>query len=177
MAAVGGGGPGGDGQPDQDGWLPGALQDAYRGVYDYEKHQDDQIGRYLAAVAFLSGGAATALFASGVIGLRYDIGGHTVAVPAILLASFLVLSALTLLILLASLGPNVTFTAGGPGTASTAGGPGTASTAGGPVGPGVTSPLFFLPIAQSSRDQWERFWSGPDRRPGADLRDVLVADY
>ncbi|MCA1704190.1 MAG: hypothetical protein LC808_13365, partial [Actinobacteria bacterium] len=112
-----------------------AGRDAYSGVYDFIKHQDDKIGRFLTAIAFLVAGSVALLGNDLVRRTRFRMTS-TVALPlsGILLTLFLVLALVTLVILFSSLGPNSTHPAGSP------------------------SLLFFEPIASENETDWEGYW-------------------
>jgi hypothetical protein len=127
----------------------------YEGLYDFEKHQDDKIGRFLTAIAFLATAAAAIGFAnSQFLATRYKFDTNsTINLPAILLAAFFVLLGLTLLILLTSLGPNVTFPRRNKEIAS-------------PSGRDRKDPesvLFDLSIVKTDPAVWNAMLRGSDR--------------
>jgi hypothetical protein len=130
---------------------------AYREVLDATKHQDEKIGRFLTAIAFLFTGAIAfgtrAEFMS--VQLVFEPGWER-ALPAIFLAGFLVLSLISVLLLVVAIGPNLTFPRperDGP----------------------PSSRLFFLSIAAMTTDRWNYLWRAPDPMPGQMLR-MLVSE-
>lgn len=74
----------------------GLRSRAYAEVLAATKHEDDKVGRFLTAIAFLAAGAL--LFVEPrVLAARYDLGSATVPLPSIALALFLVTMLLSLL--------------------------------------------------------------------------------
>jgi hypothetical protein len=113
------------------------ARSAYSGVYDFIKHQDDKIGRFLTAIAFLVAASVSLLTNEHVRAVRFEMAPHVrPPLPAILLTSFLVLALVALLVLFSSLGPNSTHPAG------------------------KASLLFFEPIASETEHAWHEHWTG-----------------
>src|SRR6266542_1230619 len=77
------------------------LRLSYTEVLDATKHQDDKIGRFLAAVAFLIGGAVAAGTRTELVATRYAVDGTRWAMPlpGYLLVLFFVVIVITLLLL------------------------------------------------------------------------------
>src|SRR5205823_5266815 len=82
----------------------GLARETYTEVLDATKHQDDKVGRLLAAIAFLIGGAIALGSLTPVLSVRYDLGGTALALPAFLLATFMVLVAVSVLFCLFAMG-------------------------------------------------------------------------
>ena len=113
---------------------------AYDEVLDATKHQDDKIGRFLTAIAFLFTGAIAFGARSDVLSERVEIGGLPRALPGIFLGLFLTLAIVAVLLLLVALGPNLNLPA--PEREG-----------------GTASRLFFLSMARTTaNDWWTRLW-------------------
>ena len=67
------------------------ARESYKEVLDATKHQDDKIGRFLTAIAFLFTGAIAFGTRSDLLQIRYSLGTEDRALPAICLALFLAL--------------------------------------------------------------------------------------
>src|ERR1700675_295136 len=80
---------------------------SYEEVLDATKHQDDKIGRFLTAIAFLFTGAIAFGARPEIIGIRVGVAATPVALPEIFLGVFLALSVIAVLLLLVGLGPNL----------------------------------------------------------------------
>jgi hypothetical protein len=76
----------------------------YDEVLDATKHQDDKIGRFLTAIAFLFTGAIALGVRTDIPAVKVLIGGTPRALPAIFLGLFLALSIFSVLLLLVALG-------------------------------------------------------------------------
>src|SRR5216683_1174955 len=68
---------------------------SYAEVLAATTHQDDKIGRFLAAIAFLVGGVVIFATNTTVLSARSKLGGHILQLPAIFLAIFLALTTLS----------------------------------------------------------------------------------
>jgi hypothetical protein len=79
----------------------------YDEVLDATKHQDDKIGRFLTAIAFIFTGAIAFGARSDLIGVDVAISHQPVALSAVFLGLFLGLALLAVLLLLVALGPNL----------------------------------------------------------------------
>jgi hypothetical protein len=130
---------------------------SYDEVLDATKHQDDKVGRFLTAIAFLTTGAIS--FATGpeVLDTRYDLDG-AVHLPAVFLVAFFLLSLLTVLLLVLALGPNVSL----PRRWAGAGSP--------------SSRLFFLSISADAPAAWDARWRGRAGEERADLYASLPSE-
>jgi len=114
------------------------AQRVFEQAYEFEKHLDDKIGRFLTAVAFLATAAAALVATTNMLAVRFALPGKwTVPLPAILFVSFFTVLGLVVSLLLGSLGPNTTFA--GPST--------TASSA--------PTLLFALQIAKYKPGDWK----------------------
>jgi hypothetical protein len=127
----------------------------YDEVLDATKHQDDKIGRFLTAIAFLFTGAIAFGARSDVLSQRVEIAGFARALPGIFLGLFLVLAIISVLLLLVALGPNLNLPAperrGGP-----------------------PSRLFFLSMARTTaEDWWKRHWEDDRPTPEAAVRNYV----
>lgn len=76
---------------------------AYDEVLDATKHQDDKVGRFLTAIAFLTAAAIAFCTRSDVLGVRYDLDG-SVPLPGVLFAGFIVFVVVAVVFLLMALG-------------------------------------------------------------------------
>lgn len=119
------------------------------------KHEDDKVGRFLGALAFLVAGALLFVQQTDVMDAEYDLG-VLLPLPAISLSLFLLFVTLAVLLYVLGIAMPVT--------------PPPSSEAATPRG---HSKLFFLEIAQETRDTWENRWK---RKPDALQRD-LVKQY
>jgi hypothetical protein len=123
---------------------------SYDEVLDATKHQDDKIGRFLTAIAFLFTGAIAFGARSEIVGVRVDIGDALVTLPAIFLGFFLVFSIVAVLLLLVALGPNLNLPPPERGTAEYEGKP--------------RSRIYFLSMDRMTADAWwKQHWA--DRPP------------
>jgi hypothetical protein len=123
------------------------ARESYQEVLDATKHQDDKIGRFLTAIAFLFTGAIAFGTRTELLRVRYQLGVHLLPMPAILLGLFSVLSVLSVLLLLIGLGPNLKL-------------PRPEREADAPTLARRRSRLFFLSIAGMTLDQWSALWRG-----------------
>lgn len=114
---------------------------SYAEVLDATKHQDDKIGRFLAAIAFLTSGALVFAANATVLGARFRLGRHILQLPAIALGLFLAL--VTLSAMLFILATSTPLTLPQAGTRS---------------GHGL-SHLFFMSIANETNKTWTDSWA------------------
>jgi hypothetical protein len=131
------------------------AKDAYQGLLDETKHQDDKIGRFLTVIAFLIAGAL--VFTSPeVLQARYAVGATHLRLPAIALITFLVLVVLSVLLYVLAIAPPLTIPsppAARPGSAR--------------------SHLFFLLIARETKWSWDQLWDASDE----ELERQLLREY
>lgn len=131
---------------------------SYDEVLDATKHQDDKVGRFLAAVSFLTAASIAFGTRADVLDVRYDIDGR-LPLPGVLFAGFFAIVVVAIVFLLMALGQPL----GPPGS---------------PPNTAATSHLFFLLISDATEGQWKKLW-GTERTP-ADIRagvtDNLVAE-
>lgn len=128
------------------------ARESYLEVLDATKHQDDKIGRFLTAIAFLFTGAMAFGTRTEVLGVRYQLGAHILPLPALLLGLFSVLSVVGVLFLLIGLGPNLKL----PSPESL-------------TPEGLKRPpsrLFFYSISNVTLDEWSALWR--DQIPSVD---------
>jgi hypothetical protein len=132
---------------------------SYDEVLDATKHQDDKIGRFLTAIAFLTG--ATIAFGTrpDVITVQYNLDRPT-PLPAALALVFVILIGLTLTVLLIGLGQALTI----PGSARQ-------RTPTEPDRP--RSLLFFMSIADWTLPEWEKAWN----KSGSELRSDVTNQF
>src|SRR4051812_35004730 len=81
---------------------------AYAEVLDATKHQDDKIGRFLTAIAFLTAASLAFVNAAGLAATPFEIPGFRVQLLAILLGAFVTLAILSALWFVLSLSTQVT---------------------------------------------------------------------
>jgi hypothetical protein len=112
---------------------------AYGEVLDATKHQDDKIGRFLTAIAFLFTGAIAFGTRSDLLDVRVLVDGRREALPALFLALFLTLSIVSVLLLIVAIGPNLSLPRD-------------------PAGGELPSWLYFLWIAGKTREEWFTQW-------------------
>ena len=127
---------------------------SYEEVLDATKHQDDKIGRFLTAIAFLFTGAIAFGARSDLLAVRVQIDDRLEPLPALFLALFLVLSIVSVLLLIVAIGPNLSLPRGSSGER-------------------IPSWLFFLWIAGKSREEWVDQWKEVPL-PGAVARSFVV---
>jgi hypothetical protein len=125
---------------------------SYREVLDATKHQDDKIGRLLAAVAFLTGGALV-FTARDILQASYVLVGHEYRLTALLLGAFLVLDLVAVVLWILTMATPLTL----PGTSAS-----------------DPSFLFFRVIAKGSKDEWREKWKSEDLAEG--YTDDLIAE-
>src|SRR5581483_11664436 len=131
---------------------------SYREVIDATKHQDDKIGRFLTAIAFITAAATAYAVQGSTLKFNYGLGGGA-RLPLILFALFFVLVSLAVLFLLMGLGQVLT----PPGPRRRTGRPATQK-----------SLIYFMQIADLTLDEWRTIWEDPDvldRRIATDLVD------
>jgi len=124
------------------------ARESYLEVLDATKHQDDKIGRFLTAIAFLFTGAIAFGTRTDLLAVRYEVDGHVLPLPAILLGLFLVLSVISVLLLVIGLGPNLKL-------------PRPERERGAAVLGRKKSRLFFFSISDMTLDQWRALWRDP----------------
>lgn len=136
------------------------AQESYKEVLDATKHQDDKIGRFLTAIAFLFTGTVAFLARTEVLGVRYQLDAHVLPLPAILIGLFLVLSVFSVMLLLTGLGPNLKLPL--PERERDENGE-----------PLRTSRLYFYSISGMTPEQWKDLWRPP--HPSiSDMTDTYV---
>jgi hypothetical protein len=126
----------------------------YGEVLDATKHQDDKIGRVLVAIAFLTAGAL--VFAKPeTLNTVYRVGNYEYRLTAILLGVFLFfdLASVTLFIL------TVTTPLTYPGTVT---------------GGRSNSHIYFLSIAGTNEDDWDKMWEMPGNNIHKDVKGELI---
>jgi hypothetical protein len=120
------------------------AKDAFQGVLDETKHQDDKIGRFLTVIAFLIAGAL--VFTSPeVLQARYAVGATHLRLPAIALIIFLALVVLSVLLYVLAMAPPLAIPS--PPAARWE---------------SVRSHLFFLLIARETKNSWQQLWNASD---------------
>lgn len=119
------------------------IRDSYAEVLDATKHQDDKIGRFLTAVAFVLAGAL--LFVQPeVLQARYAVGDARLPLPAWALVAFLVLVVFSVVFYLLATSAPLLLPAAHTG------------------GHRRRSHLFFHVIADETSDSWRRLWVADD---------------
>lgn len=124
----------------------------YDEVLDATKHQDDKVGRFLTAIAFLTAAAIAFGTRGDVLQVRYDLDG-SVPVPGILFAGFITFVVIAVLFLLMALGQALRPPRSRPGGE-------------------VQSRLFFLVISQVPEEVWKASWDS--KVSAADLRRQVI---
>ena len=114
------------------------AEKSYREVLDATKHQDDKIGRFLTAIAFMFTGAIAFGIRPDLLGLRISFENQDAPIPTLFLGLFLGLSVLAVLLLLVAIGPNLKL----PRSER----------------PHGRSWIFFLSIAGKTEAQWREQW-------------------
>jgi Pycsar effector protein len=126
----------------QDRYL--SARESYREVLDATKHQDDKIGRFLTAIAFLFTGAVALASRTKLVDGTVSVDDSPRYLALICLGIFLGLAVLSVLLLVIAIGPNLALPH--PGAS------------------GLRSRLFFLAIAGYSPTHWNNRWTlGPGR--------------
>ena len=130
---------------------------SYDQVLDATKHQDDKVGRFLTAIAFLTAAAITFGSKTEVLQVRYDLDGP-LTLPAFLFAGFLVFVAITVLVLLMALGQPLR----PPGSSKS----------------GTRSPsrLFFVVISGMNEAEWSELWDHPAPEISAEMTASLIGE-
>lgn len=144
-------------------------KESYHEVLDATKHQDDKIGRFLTAAAFLFTGAIAFGTRSGALELTVSLDGYNYRLPSAFLGVFLGLTLISVLLLIIAVGPNLALPRGPGGTREFPGDP-EGSAAAPP--PPSDSWLFFLSIAGKTSSDWAEMWY-----PGQLNKDELVQHY
>lgn len=127
------------------------ARESYLEVLDATKHQDDKIGRYLTALAFLTTGAITLLFRGDLLAVRFRFAGEDLPMAgnyplvAWLTALFFVCILGSVVLLLLSLSSPLRI-------------PGMKTEWGPKLG---KSRLFFTYIGSQRVDEWQSQWSKP----------------
>lgn len=124
-------------------------------VLDATKHQDDKIGRFLTAIAFLFTGSVALALRTDLLNVRVRMDDQLRALAGLFLGGFLILSILAVLILVVALGPNLTLPRGQRLKRS------------------EPSRLFFLSIASQSESEWQSLWY-PGRVPPSTVLQTYV---
>jgi hypothetical protein len=113
---------------------------AYGEVLDATKHQDDKIGRFITAIAFLT--AATVAFANrGVLDVQYRMGNAELPLVAVATGVFLATVGLAALFFILSLSTPLTLPQAVTTSSST------------------SSRLYFRQIARQSASEWAHSWT------------------
>lgn len=139
------------------------VRQSYAEVLDATKHQDEKIGRYLAALAFLTTGAVTLLFRGDLIGVRFTFPSASVLEPqtvplvAWFASAFFVSILASLVMLLNGLGSPLRI-------------PGKKVEWGPDLG---GSRLFFAYIGSQPVEKWQERW----RLDPQSIRDELLDQY
>lgn len=115
-------------------------------VLDATKHQDDKIGRFLTALAFLTTGALALLARQQT---PYRIGSHSVPLGTYALAAYLMLALTAAALWLFCLGSRLRVPYGGA----------SAEEVDDASGPKVESLLYFGPIAKVRARAWKDEWA------------------
>lgn len=131
------------------------LKTSYGEVLDATKHQDEKIGRILAAVSFLAAAAIALVNANG-IGLfrQFTLGGHRLPLLAYAFVAFVVGVVFSVTLLLSSVTTSLTLP-GRPGG-----------------GRGEDSMIYFYSISGRSLQRWCDDWSDT-----ATLRDRFAENF
>lgn len=139
------------------------IQWSYGEVLDATKHQDDKIGRFLTAIAFLTTGALALMFRSDLLAYQWkigwpglvDVGYGEFPLLAWFAGAFYACVLLAVSLLLSSLGAPLRV----PGVQER-------------YGPNLKdSRLFFTHIARERGDVWERRWL--DANPAEIEKEIL----
>jgi hypothetical protein len=127
------------------------LKFSYQEVLDATKHQDDKIGRFLGAIAFLTAGTIAFGTRPELLTSAFEIdpGASPIALPRYLLAIFIGLISLSIVLLISGLG--AVLHRPSPGASP-------------------RSYLFFFDIADLPRADWEAVW----REPPETVRDRIL---
>jgi hypothetical protein len=139
---------------DADRFRLAVAEKSYDEVLDATKHQDDKIGRFLTAIAFLFTGSVAFAARTALLDVRVVLDGKIYALAGLFLGAFLLLSILAVLLMVIALGPNLTLPRGQRKKGSEG------------------SRLFFLSIASKTQDQWASLWF-----PGRVTSQVMVKTY
>lgn len=134
-----------------DEYLLARLRESYEEVLAATTHEDDKVGRFLAAIAFLVAGALFFAQQAEALQAHYDLGIE-LALPALSLVVFLFTITLAVLKYLLAISAPVTIPPGGESK---------------------RSHMFFLLIAKETEDSWRALWN----RPKEDLRRELIEYY
>ncbi len=129
------------------------LRESYREVLDAVKHQDDKVGRFLTAVAFLVAGSIALGTRTGILRAGYQLEkspANPVHLPAYLLSLFLFFIMISLGLLVTGMGAKLN-----------------------PPGDGkpVPSHLFFFRISEMPAEEWNGLWSVDSKAVGQSLID------
>jgi hypothetical protein len=128
---------------------------AYGEVLDATKHQDDKIGRILAAIAFLTGGALVFANAAA-LNTIYHVGNEHFRLTAIFLGVFLFCDLASVILYILTIMTPLTY----PGTVS---------------GSGTTaSHIFFHVIARTPKREWRAAWRMDDEQLDAVVKEELI---
>lgn len=130
-----------------------ALKESYREVLQATKHEDDKIGRFLTAIAFLVAGALLFSQQEGFFEARYDLGDGW-PLPTIAMLGFVFSVVFSVLLYILTIAAPVTPP---------------------PVRQGDPrrSRLFFQLIAEETPDTWAARWNVS----AGEIRDDLVKQY
>lgn len=129
---------------------------AYKEVLDATKHQDDKVGRFLTAIAFLTTGAIALIATDNGLRRRFGVPGgddHALLAWSTGLFFALTLAAVVLLLLCLSVPVRLPRSR---------------------VDPMRESHLFYSYIAARPRDEWVAYWETAD---SAELEASITSDY
>ena len=134
---------------------------SYDEVLDATKHQDDKIGRFLTAIAFLFTGAIAFGARSDIVGATVAVDGSGISLAGIFLGLFLGLAILSVLLLLVALGPNLNLPSPERDTPETTG--------------KDRSRIFFLSMARMTPQSWwlEQWQDDEHPTPGEVVRNYV----
>ncbi|MDP9332216.1 MAG: hypothetical protein M3Q30_02720 [Actinomycetota bacterium] len=131
------------------------IKFSYQEVLDATKHQDDKIGRMLAAIAFLTGGAL--VFAkTDFLTVTYHLGARHYYLTALFLGCFLLFDLLAVILFILNVGTPLSH----PGVIANTG--------------RTESHIFFNIIARTKPDRWQTMWTTPTAELDEHLSDAFV---
>lgn len=133
------------------------LKQSYSEVLDATKHQDDKIGRILAAVSFLAAAAIALVNASGIgVARQFTLGDRTLPLLAYAFVAFVVGVVFSVTLLLSSVTTSLTL----PGRRS-----------GGQRGDSL---VYFFPISRRRLKDWHGEWAAARPALAARFEDGFV---
>jgi hypothetical protein len=140
------------------------ARESYGQVLDATKHQDDKIGRFLTAIAFLFTGAIAFGTRSDLVTVQYQLDGHVLPLPGILLGLFSVMAVISVLFLLIALGPNLKLPRPERGTSEEGRGR-------------QPSRIYFFSISDLTLEEWELLWKYPNPSSGDMFHHYIVETH